>query len=242
MSIYFISDLHLDANTPKATACFLHFLTQQAITADALYILGDLFEFWIGDDNNSDLAQQIRTALKTLTSSNVPVYFINGNRDFLIGKKFAAQTGITILPDPCMINVYGKPTLIMHGDLLCTDDQQYQRFRRIAHNPLLQRLFLLLPMRWREKIAATARQKSQQHTQNTDLRIQDVNPHAVTQTMVNHSVNQLIHGHTHRPAIHNIDINNNPAKRIVLNAWHEQGGGLRITNHNNVEMFTLSFT
>lgn len=241
MTTFFISDLHLDEKHPEITACFLRFLNEQASKCDALYVLGDLFEFWIGDDDLTEFNQQVIKAFKTLTQAGVPVYFIKGNRDFLIGNRFEKMTGIKLLPDPCLIDLYGKPTLLMHGDLLCIDDQKYQAFRRKAHNPILQKLFSWLPLKWRRHLANKARQKSQAYTQKTNLQIQDVNQTEVERIMGKFDANLLIHGHTHRPAIHEFTLNNIPAQRIVLNAWHGHGGGLEVSA-NALNSFTIDAT
>lgn len=242
MSTYFISDLHLDEQHPELTACFIKFLQQQAYTSQGLYILGDLFEVWLGDDNLTPLNQTVFTALKQLSDAGVPVYFMRGNRDFLIGSRFSKATGVTILTDPCVIDLYGKAILLMHGDLLCIDDKSYQAFRRRAHNPLLKKLFLMLPLSWRKRIASKAREKSQQHTQKTDLAIQDVNQVEVERLMEHYQVSDLIHGHTHRPNIHHFNLNNKPVSRYVLNAWHEQGGGLVVTPNHKINLFSLSLS
>lgn len=242
MTTFFISDLHIDEHHPEATNCLLNFLETQGVTADAIYILGDLFEVWIGDDNATPFNKVIFSAFKKLTQAGVPMYFMRGNRDFLVGRQFTQLTGVKVLPDPCLIDLYGEPTLLMHGDLLCTDDQKYQAFRRKAHNPLLQKLFLLLPLSWRQHLATKAREKSQQHTQQVNLTIQDVNQAEVEKIMRHYKVNLLIHGHTHRPAVHEFQLDNKTVKRVVLNAWHEHGGGLTISSDKIIHSFTLNFT
>ncbi|MRJ41127.1 MULTISPECIES: UDP-2,3-diacylglucosamine diphosphatase [Idiomarina] len=229
---WFIADLHLSPARPDITALFLQFLRQQAPNADALYILGDLFDAWIGDDDNSDFAQSIQAALAELTQQGVAVYFIAGNRDFLIGPSFAKRTGVTLLPEASVIDLYGCRTLIMHGDSLCTDDVSYQRFRRIIRHPWLTKLLLRLPLAWRMRIANKLRANSATQKPLTDaqLKIMDVNQHAVVEAMQQHQVQWLIHGHTHRPNIHQVALANQAlAQRIVLGDWYQQGSWLAVT-------------
>lgn len=215
----FISDLHLEPSRPEITALFINFLEQQATQAEALYILGDFFEAWIGDDDQSTLNQTVKAALKILTQNNIPVYFMHGNRDFLIGKQFAQETGCRLLPDPTKIDLYGIPTLLMHGDLLCTQDQSYLKFRTKVHKRWAQKIFLTLPLTIRKKIATKIRQGSEQHISITNEKIMDVTPAEVDRIMAQYQVKQLIHGHTHRPNIHHLQ----QGHRIVLGAWHNSG-------------------
>jgi UDP-2,3-diacylglucosamine hydrolase len=222
-NIYFISDLHLQSSEPKIVHAFLHFLTEYAAYAECLYILGDFFEAWIGDDDNTPLVKQIKAALQTLTAQGIPVYFMHGNRDFLIGQRFAKETGVQLLADPTLLNLYGKKILLMHGDLLCIDDQKYQQFRKKAHDPKFQKRILRLPLLVRRLLAGWARYKSKKHTGKTNLMLQDVNQPEVLRVMQQHDVDILIHGHTHRPAIHDIKLNHKNAQRIVLAAWHDEG-------------------
>lgn len=234
----FISDLHLDAKRPEITALFLQFLQQEALHADALYILGDLFEAWVGDDEDSGLADSIRAALRALTASGVPVFFLRGNRDFLLGTRFAQDTGIQLLPDPCVISLYDEPTLLMHGDLLCTEDVAYQAFRNQVRDPAWQDKFLSQALADRRAYAAQARAASQQH-QAKLLRtedktaafdtITDVTRAAVDTTLSRFGIHRLIHGHTHRPAIHSLRVANRNAQRIVLGDWYTQGSVLRVS-------------
>ncbi len=222
-NIYFISDLHLQNTEPKIVYAFLNFLKEYAAQAEALYILGDFFESWIGDDDNTILAKQIKNALQTLTKSGVLVYFMHGNRDFLIGQRFAHETGIKLLTDPTLLELYGKKILLMHGDLLCIDDIKYQQFRQQVHNPTFQKWVLCLPLWVRRTLAAWARYKSKKHTGKTNLMLQDVNQQEVSRVMQHHDADILIHGHTHRPAVHNITLENKNAERMVLAAWHDTG-------------------
>ena len=228
-NIYFISDLHLQSSEPKMVHAFLNFLTTKAAQAECLYILGDFFEYWIGDDDHTPLAKQIKTALKMLTSRGVPVYFMHGNRDFLIGQRFAQETGVTLLDDPTLLELYGKKIILMHGDLLCIDDQKYQQFRAKVHNPKFQKRVLWLPLFVRRALASWARYKSKQHTGKTNMVLQDVNQQEVLRVMQKYDADILIHGHTHRPAVHDVKLNNKNAQRIVLAAWHDQGHYLCLT-------------
>ncbi len=224
----FVSDLHLDNKRPHIVAAFCRFLNE-ITDADALYILGDLFEFWIGDDDPALGLESVIEALKNLSGSGVPIHFIHGNRDFLLGKKFANNTNCKILPEEAIIDLYGTPTLIMHGDTLCTDDIAYQKYRAKARNKWIQKTLLLLSVKQRLKIAERLRNKSISATQGKHPEIMDVNQNTVEQIMLSHNVQHLIHGHTHRPAIHNFTINNQEYKRIVLGDWYEQGSVLRCT-------------
>lgn len=221
----FIADLHLCQEEPAITAGFLHFLQREAPHCDALYILGDLFEAWIGDDDPNPLHQQIARALRALP---VPVYFIHGNRDFLIGRRFAQACGMTLLPEEQVLTLYGQRLLIMHGDTLCTDDAGYLRFRAKVHNPWIQRLFLALPLWIRKRIAARMRADSKQANQHKSHTIMDVNQDAVAAAMLRQQVPLLIHGHTHRPDIHTLSLQGETAQRAVLGAWHSRGSMIQL--------------
>ncbi|WP_304169511.1 UDP-2,3-diacylglucosamine diphosphatase [Lonsdalea britannica] len=229
MATLFIGDLHLSEQEPAITAGFLRFLREEATQADALYILGDLFDAWIGDDDPQPLHHTVAAALLTLHQQGVPCYFVHGNRDFLLGKRFARQSGMTLLPEENRIALYGHEYLVLHGDTLCTDDAAYQRFRRRVHNPLIQRLFLWLPLKLRLRIAARMRAASQQANQIKSLEIMDVNPQQVIDRLRHFQVNAMIHGHTHRPAIHTLTVDDATAQRAVLGAWHEEGSFIKVT-------------
>ena len=228
MTTLFISDLHLDGSRPETTAQFLKFLAEEARGAAALYILGDFFEVWIGDDDDDPHHARVMDGLRTLTAAGVPVFLMHGNRDFLIGERFAGRTGVKLLSDPALVDLDGKPTLLMHGDTLCTDDLQYQRARRFMRNGLVQGVYLALPLSLRRRIAAYARAKSQKDTAAKASYIMDVNQDTVESVMAQHGVTRLIHGHTHRPAIHRFKGADGKAmERIVLGDWYEQSSILR---------------
>lgn len=240
MTTLFIADLHLCTEEPAITAGFLRFLAGDARKADALYILGDLFEAWIGDDDPNPLHREMAAAIKVLTDSGVPCFFIHGNRDFLIGKRFARESGMTLLPQEKVLNLYGRKVLIMHGDTLCTDDAGYQAFRAKVHQPWLQKLFLSLPLFIRQRIAAKMRAGSLAANSSKSLEIMDVNPQAVIAEMEKHQVQWLIHGHTHRPAVHEVTANAQPAFRVVLGAWHTEGSMIKVTP-DDVELIAFPF-
>ncbi|RLM23899.1 UDP-2,3-diacylglucosamine diphosphatase [Brenneria alni] len=229
MATLFIADLHLSLHEPAITAGFLRFLRHEAVKADALYILGDLFDAWIGDDDPHPLHTTIANALLALHQQGIPCYFVHGNRDFLLGKHFARQSGLTLLPAENVLDLYGRRILILHGDTLCTDDLDYQKFRRRVHHPLIQRLFLLLPLRFRLRIAEKMRSASQHANQHKPQDIMDVNPEQVIERLQHYQVHTMIHGHTHRPAIHQIIAGNVSAQRMVLGAWHQQGSMIKVT-------------
>jgi UDP-2,3-diacylglucosamine hydrolase len=238
VSTLFISDLHLDAARPDITALFLRFLHDEAGRAEALYILGDLFEAWVGDDEPGEPATSVREALRRVVDGGTPVFVMRGNRDFLFGPRFAAETRIRLLPDPAVINLYGEPTLLMHGDLLCSDDAAYQSFRAMVRSPAWQEDFLAKPLVARQEFAAKARAASQQHQAGAMESIMDVSAASVEATMAQHGVTRLIHGHTHRPAIHPITVNQRRAQRIVLGDWYTQGSVLRV-DADGFELATL---
>ncbi len=226
MATLFISDLHLDLQRPAIIQLFLDFLKQQAISAEALYILGDLFEVWIGDDENSTLGHMVTMAFKALGESGVPVYLLHGNRDFLLGESFAAVSDIQLLPEAKVIDLYGTPTLVMHGDTLCTDDIEYQAFRAQVRTPEWQARVLSLPLSQRRIMATQLRDTSLQAIRKKTAGITDVNAEAVVCAMRTHGVYRLIHGHTHRPHIHEWQLDGRVAQRIVLGDWYARGSVL----------------
>jgi UDP-2,3-diacylglucosamine hydrolase len=222
----FISDLHLDASEPAAGAQFVDFLATRAMLADALYILGDLFETWVGDDDREAYRDGICAALERLGEHGVACYVMHGNRDFLYQSGFTRRTGARLISDPIVIDLYGEPALLTHGDALCTADRPYQLLRGVVRSARWQRRFLRLPLSLRQRLAEQARQGSQRHTQRTDSQIMDADVAAVAAAMRACGVRTLIHGHTHRPAVHEFDLDGQPARRIVLGAWHDRGSAL----------------
>lgn len=231
MTTLFISDLHLDAERPAVTGLFLRFLREEAMRADALYILGDLFEAWVGDDDPSEVGTAVAAGTRAVRDAGVPVYFMRGNRDFLLGAAYAQRAGMTLLPDPAVVMLHGKPTLLMHGDLLCTDDTAYQAFRAQTRNPGWQRQFLSQPLAARLAFAQQARAASKAHQagmQGQMETITDVAPATVEGTLARYGVDTLIHGHTHRPAVHALRVGAQECRRVVLGDWYEQGSVLRV--------------
>jgi len=226
---YFIADLHLAQNRPDITACFLRFLKNEAIQAQSLYILGDLFEAWIGDDDDSAYLATVAKALTTLSSFGTDIYYIHGNRDFLLGKRFAQISAMTLLPEVDLIDLYGQNVVIMHGDTLCTRDIAYQNFRKKSRSWWWQAMIKSLPLFVRKKIAANYRKKSAAATATKSQDIMDVTPDEVVNCLENYQSQLLIHGHTHRPAIHELKANKKEAQRIVLGDWYEQGAWLKVT-------------
>jgi UDP-2,3-diacylglucosamine hydrolase len=226
----FISDLHLDGTRPDITAQFIDFLEREARSAEALYILGDLFEAWIGDDDPDPDKRRVIAGLRAVTNAGVKTYLIHGNRDFLIGKRFSRETSIELLVDGTVIDLYGRRVLLMHGDLLCIDDHAYQRLRRIVRNPIVQFVMRRLTLRQRQRLAERMRAGSKEHIASMDMAapdIMDVNQDEVRRTLARFGVDCIIHGHTHRPAIHEMQIDGHKAVRIVLGDWYEQGSVLR---------------
>ncbi len=224
----FISDLHLDDARPHIVADFERFCAGEARSGDALYVLGDLFEAYIGDDDDAALNARVATALRGVADTGVPVFYLAGNRDFLLGDAYAKRCGMAIVDDGSVVDLYGTPTLILHGDVLCTDDAAYLAFRKQVRDPAWQRAFLARPLAERRVFAAQARDASRAHTSSTDMAIMDVNQHAVEAALRDAGVTRMIHGHTHRPAIHDFTLDGKPAQRIVLGDWYEQGSVLRV--------------
>jgi UDP-2,3-diacylglucosamine hydrolase len=234
----FISDLHIDASRPAITEQFLSFLESEARDADALYILGDLFESWVGDDA-ADVAQSAAIAgLRALTLHGVPCFVMHGNRDFLLAEKFCQMSGAQLLPDPLIVTLYAEPVLVMHGDALCTDDLAYQRLRATVRDADWQRQFLALSVASRRALAGAARVGSQAHTAAVQYAITDVNADSVAKALRTAGARTLLHGHTHRPAIHALQVDGRPCTRIVLGDWYDQGSVLR-WDHNGPELVSL---
>ncbi len=227
MTTLFISDLHIDENSPEVTRQFLDLVGGEAREAEALYILGDLFESWVGDDAADAHQTAAMAALKALTDSRVPCFVMHGNRDFLLGSRFCAMSGARLLPDPVIVTLYGEPVLVMHGDALCTDDRAYQRLRATVRDPLWQRQFLALSIAARRSLAGAARVGSRAHTAALEYTIGDVSPGSVTSALRGAGAATLLHGHTHRPAIHALTVDGRACTRIVLGDWHAKGSLLR---------------
>ncbi|MFR0691874.1 UDP-2,3-diacylglucosamine diphosphatase [Enterobacterales bacterium AE_CKDN230030158-1A_HGKHYDSX7] len=226
MSVLFISDLHLEAERPDITRAFLHFLSTRARTAEALYILGDFFEAWIGDDGMDEFQHAIARALREVSDSGTRIYLMHGNRDFLIGQAFCREAGCTLLRDPSLIDLGGEKILLMHGDSLCTLDAAYMKLRRWLRNPLTLFILRHLPLATRHKLARKLRKESRAQTRMKASEIVDVTPAEVEKIMRAKGVRILIHGHTHRPAVHELEIDGRPARRIVLGDWDRQGWAL----------------
>jgi UDP-2,3-diacylglucosamine hydrolase len=235
MHTLFISDLHLHESRPQATRAFFHFLHTQAVHAEALYILGDFFDAWIGDDDDSELVQDIANGLHKLSELGVAIYFMHGNRDFLLGNAYASKAGMTLISDGIVIDLYSTPTLLMHGDSLCTDDIEYQQFRTMVRSPQWQQQILAQPIAARRALAAQLRAKSQSMNSLKAQDIMDVSPAEVVAQMEAAGVTRMIHGHTHRPARHTLIINNKPAERIVLGDWHDSGWCIK-ADQNSIEL------
>jgi UDP-2,3-diacylglucosamine hydrolase len=228
--ILFISDLHLDGARPDITEQFLHFLETEARSAQALYILGDLFEAWIGDDDPDPDKRRIVAALRSVTEAGVACRLLHGNRDFLIGRTFCRETGVELLDDGTIVEVHGRRVLLLHGDALCIDDADYQRLRRIVRNPLVQFTLRRLSLHQRQRLAERMRAGSKAHIESSVKAapdIMDVNQDEVRRTFVRYGVDCMVHGHTHRPAVHQVALNGATATRIVLGDWYEQGSVLR---------------
>jgi UDP-2,3-diacylglucosamine hydrolase len=223
----FISDLHIDASRPQIAEQFLAFLRTEAADAAALYILGDLFESWIGDDAPDSAQFAAIAGLRTLTSGGVPCFVMHGNRDFLMSRQFCEMSGAQLLPDPLIVTLYGEPVLVMHGDALCTDDHAYQRLRATVRDADWQRQFLALSIDARRALAGAARAGSQAHTAAMEHAITDVNADTVAMALRASGTSTLLHGHTHRPAIHALEVDGRPRTRIVLGDWYDQGSVLR---------------
>ncbi|TNE70980.1 MAG: UDP-2,3-diacylglucosamine diphosphatase [Gammaproteobacteria bacterium] len=219
MTTLFISDLHLEESRPDITEAFLSFLKQKASGVEQLYILGDFFEAWIGDDEKTPLQERIAEALREVSAGGTEIFLMHGNRDFLIGEAFCNRAGATLLADPTVIDLYGTPTLLMHGDSLCTADVEYQKFRASMRNPQMIQMMLARPLEDRQQMARQLREISMAKNQGKAETIMDVTPEEVVKEMEKHSVQRLIHGHTHRPAIHELNANGQQAWRIVLGDW-----------------------
>lgn len=221
----FISDLHLEASAPERTASFFSFLDEQACFADALYILGDFFDLWIGDDEHQAFHSDVISKLKEY-SSMIPIYFMHGNHDFLVGQQFTQESGINLINDPSIIELYGNKIILAHGDGLMTDDLQHMRFRRLYQNKFIRKLFLSFPLSLRKSIANFAKKKSRSHLKKDKTLSFDINPNAVKALLKKNTAQYLIHGHMHKPNIYHINFYNKNSTRVVLDSWHRFGNYL----------------
>ncbi len=231
MSTLLASDLHLDGSLPEAIAQFESFLSGPARAAEALYILGDLFESWVGDDDDDPDRTRVCAALRTLTRAGVACHVCHGNRDFLMASGFEERTGCRILADPTIVEHYGERVLLTHGDALCVDDTAYQRLRSTVRSVAWQRRFMRLPLATRRLLADAARAGSRNHTGMMAAAIMDANQTAIVNVMRACQVRTMVHGHTHRPAVHEFTVDGVPARRLVLGAWYEHGSYLRWDEH-----------
>ena len=236
MKLGFISDLHLSENTPSVTEGFFEFLKTAAQELSHLYILGDLFEAWVGDDNDSELATNVMQEINHATRNGLEIFFIHGNRDFLCGQKFAEQSNLTLLPDPFFLNFFDQKIALSHGDNFCTEDLEYIKFKKEVRSEKWQQEFLQKPLDDRLNIASNMRDASQKNNSNKDISIMDVTPNAIQEFFAEHRIDLLIHGHTHRPNTHQI----NSGTRIVLGDWHKTGWCLMLDEQQQeLKEFTL---
>lgn len=237
---YFIADLHLSENRPDISAAFFSFLDSHMDnkTVDALYILGDFFEVWVGDDHVTALSSEVAKHLKAIKDSGIAVYFVHGNRDFIMRDKYAAMAGMTLLDEQTVIDLYGTPTVILHGDEMCTQDLEYQAFRKKSRGWWWPNLMLAMPLWYRRKIARNARLKSKQSQADKSMAILDVVEESVLATFAKHNVKNMIHGHTHRPNVHTYTVNNQTLTRTVLGDWYTQGSYLIVTPQSQQLMTT----
>jgi len=226
--ILLISDLHLEEERPDITRAFLHFLATRARQAEALYILGDFFEVWIGDDAMTPFQRSIADALRALSEGGTRIYLMHGNRDFMLGKGFCRAAGCKLLADPSVVELGGERVLLMHGDSLCTRDEGYMRLRRLLRNPLSLLILRNLPLSTRKKLARKLRSESRTQTRMKAADIIDVTPELIPRVLAEHGVRTLIHGHTHRPATHQLEVDGRPGRRIVLGDWDQQGWALQV--------------
>ncbi|SDS25322.1 UDP-2,3-diacylglucosamine hydrolase [Halopseudomonas xinjiangensis] len=240
MRYLFLSDLHLEAERPDITRAFLHCLDEHAVGCEAVYILGDFFEVWLGDDDPNLLGDQVAAALARLADTETRIYLMHGNRDFLLGKRFCRKAGATLLPDPSIVTLNRERVLLMHGDSLCVDDVGYMKMRRWLRNPVSVAVLNALPLSTRHRIGRKLRSESQTRTRMKASDITDVNQQAVEAVMHRHDVRTLIHGHTHRPAVHELQIDGRAAQRIVLGDWDRQGWVLEVDERGyRLESFEL---
>ena len=240
MAILFISDLHLEPARPDVAQAFFRFMENEAPQAEALYILGDFFEVWIGDDLQHEFTDAVKKALRAISDQGIPVYLMHGNRDFLIGNQFATETGCQLLEDPTIVELYGQKVLLMHGDTLCTRDVDYLAFRQMVRNPDWQKDFLSKSLAERLAIAEHIRETSKEKTGQLQYEIMDVTQSEVEKVMAEQNVQLLVHGHTHRPAVHQLEVNGKAAERVVLGDWHSAGWKLTFSEEGyKLEDFAL---
>ncbi|MGE3920461.1 MAG: UDP-2,3-diacylglucosamine diphosphatase [Gammaproteobacteria bacterium] len=226
MPTLFISDLHLDQNNPHLTELFRVFLSEHARAIDALYIIGDLFQVWLGDDIADEYQRLMIKLIQDYTRSGIPTYFMPGNRDFLIGQQFSHQTGCHLLTDPSLIDLYGQLTFVTHGDRLCTRDRAHQVFRLLSQNTLAKKIFLSLPAKYRQFLAGNIRKRSIKRKKDLAMEIMDITPEIIPIILDKFHVLNMIHGHTHRPAMEFFNHHEQEASRIVLSDWREKGNYL----------------
>jgi len=236
----FISDLHLAPERPDIIQLFVAFLNNQAAQAESLYILGDLVEYWLGDDDEAEGLGAVFDCMKQISENGLKIYLMHGNRDFLMGEQLAQRAGCTLINDPYIAEFNNTPVLLMHGDTLCTDDSRYQELRLMLRNPAWQKDFLSKPLAEREQMAIALRKQSKEETQSKAADIMDVNSAAVNQAFLTHQVTLMIHGHTHRPAIHELSVNGKPVKRIVLGDWYSQGSVLEFDDTEHFKLRSFS--
>lgn len=238
MTTLVVSDLHLDPSHPEITAQFRGFLEHEARDASALYVLGDLFEAWVGDDDPTPHHREVVRALRAAADAGVSLHFMHGNRDFLLGERFCADTGGHLLADPTLVEHHGRRVLLTHGDALCTDDTPYQRLRALVRNPVWQAQFRALSLAQRQALAAEARAGSKAHTATQQQMLMDVNAETVESVFRAAGVDTIVHGHTHRPGVHRHEIDGRECTRIVTGDWYTQGSVLR-WNEDGFELVSL---
>ncbi len=232
----FISDLHLAPERPDIIRLFIEFLDSQAANAESLYILGDLVEYWLGDDDQAEGLNAAFSHMKQLADKGLNIYLMHGNRDFLMGEALAQRAGCKLIEDPSVVTFDNTPVLLLHGDTLCTDDARYQQLRTMLRDPAWQKDFLNKPLAERQQMARALRQQSREETSSKDEAIMDVNGDAVVQAFSTHKVQLMIHGHTHRPAIHQLSANGKAAQRIVLGDWYSQGSVLEFNSPDDFKL------
>ncbi len=235
----FISDLHLAPERPDIIRLFVDFMKQQASQAESLYILGDLVEYWLGDDDRAEGLGEVFDCMKQHADNGLKIYLMHGNRDFLMGEQLAERAGCSLIHEPYIAHFDDTPVLLLHGDILCTDDVRYQELRKMLRNPAWQQDFLSKPLAERELMAQALRKQSQEETQSKASDIMDVNTQAVEDAFRQHNVSLMIHGHTHRPAIHQLEVDGQPAQRIVLGDWYSQGSVLEFNSPQDFKLHSF---